>query len=36
MRRFGGWADPESYMVMKRKTCFFSGWVGCINILMVE
>ena len=36
MRRFGGWADPESYVVMKRKTCFFPGWVGCINILMVS
>jgi hypothetical protein len=32
------WADPESYAVMKRKTCFFPGWVGCtsINILMVS
>ena len=36
MRRFDGWADPETYVVMKRKTCFFPGWVGCINILMVS
>jgi hypothetical protein len=35
MRRFDGSADPKSYMVMKRKMCFFPGLVGCINILMI-
>ena len=37
MRRFDGWADPESYVVMKRKyTCFFPGWVGYINSFFAE
>ena len=36
MRRFDGSADPESSVVMKRKTCFFPGWVGCIIILMIS